>query len=167
MEPLWRKRCLPLTTLLRGPSLSGLNYCMITHRIHRYTGYRILQATQGSCSGGMCLAVIVSSGLSKCVFQVFYNVHAAPFVPGAAEHPSPDRAVVAAAGSGPSSPGIPGGWLATPDASSRGTPPVITLSDSDSDPLSPVRPVYSPGAGVPLDDTPPKLVCNSPWTCYS
>ena len=64
--------------------------------------------------------------------QVFNNVHAV-----AAEHPSPDRAVI----------------------------PVITVSGSESDPLSPVRPVLSSGAGVPLDDTPPKLVCNSLRIC--
>ena len=101
------------------------------------------------------------------LLQVFFNVHACPFVNGAAEHLSPGRLDAAAVGSGPSSPRIPGGWLATPDASTRGSPPVITLSDSESEVLSPDRPLFPLGAGVPLDDTPPRLVCTLPWACSS
>ena len=62
-------------------------------------------------------------------------MHASPFVPGAAKHPSPDRLTATDTGSGPS-----------PSA------PVL-------DALTPARPLFPLGAGVPLDDTPPRLVC--------
>ena len=67
-------------------------------------------------------------------------MHASPFVPGAAKHPSPDRLNAAVTGSGPS-------------------PPAIRLSASEFEALTPARPLFPLGAGVPLDDTPPRLVC--------
>ena len=88
-------------------------------------------------------------------------MHSAQFVPGAVQHPSPGAVQhpAAAAGPGQTSPGSPGVWLVTtPDASFDDT--VVTVSDSDTGPDSPLRLATSCDDGMPalLEDTPPKLV---------
>ena len=88
-------------------------------------------------------------------------MHSAQFVPGAVQHPSPGAVQhpAAAAGPGQTSPGSPGVWLVTtPDASFDDT--VVTVSDSDTGPDSPLRLATSRDDGMPalLEDTPPKLV---------